>query len=76
MTELAARRGAVAHQDVATALNTVTDITCTKCRRSITVTLFELAWSKPCPMCRTCPECRELCLTGQVEHGMAGPGHG
>lgn len=68
--ELVARRTAVASPDPATLAELVTDITCTHCRRSITVTLLEVTFSKPCPMCRTCPECRALCLTGEITHGM------
>lgn len=60
-----------ARSDPATLANTVTDISCTHCRRTLrNVTLLEIAWSKPCPMCARCEECRELCLEGRVLHGM------
>lgn len=54
----------------------VADITCTRsdgyrghCGRTVTATLFEIQNSRPCPLCRACPECYTQC--GDIEHGMA-----
>lgn len=51
----------------------VSDITCTRrgCDRTVTASLLEIAWSSPCPLCVTCPECRQLCGQGFVQHGLA-----
>jgi hypothetical protein len=66
------RRG-LTQPEPTTLANTVTDVHCTHCRRTLrNVSLLEIAWSRPCPLCRTCPSCRDLCLTGDVFHGMEG----
>jgi hypothetical protein len=53
--------------------NTVVDIACTLpgCRRAVTASLLEVHFSRPCPLCRTCPGCRADCAEGLVEHGIA-----
>lgn len=59
--------------DYPTPADWVTDITCTEpgCGRAMTVTVLEVLLSRPCPLCKACPDCRRLCATGQVEHGLA-----
>jgi hypothetical protein len=56
----------------------VADLRCTRrvgyrgrCHREVTATLFEIQFSRPCPLCRTCGECRGNCAQGLVEHGIA-----
>ena len=53
--------------------NTIVDIGCTLpgCRRTVTASLLEVKLSRPCPLCKMCVECRQLCGQGLVEHGIA-----
>jgi hypothetical protein len=55
-------------------LDLVTDVSCTRCDRRVrNVSLLELAWSRPCPLCRQCRECERMCPTGAVTHDVAPP---
>ena len=67
--ELVPAGGAPVPAEPLTPFNSVTDIRCTACHRTVTVSLFEAAWSRPCPLCRSCGPCRSLCSTGAITHG-------